>query len=151
MDKIDKQKRRDQKQAHRIRDPLILTQEFYKTVNYKPENIWRGTGANPWCPMHAAFFSVSSYKLWPCWFRGPCFPFLLLHSFCSSSVSFLYTEERDLVETSHLGLSFPRSFDLCNMSDCGSLYLLPSTAGGNISVDEWARNWFVSIAECHSM
>ena len=42
---------------------------------------------------------------------------------------------RDLMETSHLVLSFPRSLTLYTMSSCGSLCLLPSTVGGSVCDD----------------
>ena len=61
----------------------------------------------------------------------------------------LNTVERDLMETSHLGLSVLRYLTLCIMSGCGSLYLFPSAAGGSFSEDDWARHWSMSIAECH--
>lgn len=38
-------------------------------------------------------------------------------------------DRRDLMETSHIGLSVPRSHRLCTLSGWGSLYLLPSIVG----------------------
>jgi hypothetical protein len=55
----------------------------------------------------------------------------------------------DLIETSHLGLSVPRSFTFCVTSGCGSLHLFPSAAGGSFSEDGWARHWSMSIAGCY--
>lgn len=39
------------------------------------------------CSLHVTSVSMSSYVIWPCWFRGPCSPgvlhhLLLLYSFC---------------------------------------------------------------------
>jgi hypothetical protein len=50
----------------------------------------------------------------------------------SSSVGFLNPEGRDLMKTFYLGQSVPRSFSLCVMSGCGSLYLFPSAAGRSL-------------------
>ena len=44
----------------------------------------------------------------------------------SSAVRFLRHEERDLMETSHLGFSVSRSLTLYRISVCKSLYSLPS-------------------------
>lgn len=42
--------------------------------------------------------------------------------------STLSPKGRDLIDTSHLGLSISRSLMLCTLSGCGSLYLFPSTS-----------------------
>jgi hypothetical protein len=47
--------------------------------------------------------------------------------------SFLGPQGRDLLVTSHLGLSLPRSIILFTVSGCGPLYLFLSMAGGNFS------------------
>jgi hypothetical protein len=60
-------------------------------------------------PEHAASVSVSSWKLWAWRFRGPCF---LGVFYPSRSQDSLRPEGGDLQETSHLGLSVPRSLAL---------------------------------------
>lgn len=60
-------------------------------------------------------------------------PSLLGHSLSSAG--------RDLTETSYLGLSLPRSLTLCIMSDCGSLYSVPSAEGGGVSGESRTRHW----------
>jgi hypothetical protein len=78
--------------------------------------------------------------------RRPCFlgvlhPHWLLHSLSPLLQSFLNPEGSDLMETSHLGLTVPRSLTLWSLPSCGSLYLFPSAAGGGFSDDGWARHW----------
>lgn len=58
----------------------------------------------------------------------------------------LSLEERDLMETSCLGPSVPRSLTLCIMSDCGSLYLSTSVAGVSFSDDSYSWYWCVSMS-----
>lgn len=47
----------------------------------------------------------------------------------------LSSRERDLMETSHLYRTAPRSFILCVMSNYGSSYLFPSAARGSFLVN----------------
>ena len=59
-----------------------------------------------------------------------------LHPFsASSSYVSLSSKGRDLMVTSHVGLSIPMSLDLSIMSSCGSPYLFLSVAGGSLSED----------------
>lgn len=57
-----------------------------------------------------------------------------LFSASSSCVS-LSSKRRDLMVTSHLGLSIPMSLDLSVMPSHGSLYFFLSVAGGGLSED----------------
>lgn len=52
-----------------------------------------------------------------------------------SSCVFLSSKRRDLMVTSHLGLSIPMSLDLSVMPSRGSLYNFLSVAGGSLSED----------------
>lgn len=52
------------------------------------------------------------------------------------------------METSSWGLSVPRSLTLGILSGSGSLFLLPSTAKGRFSDEDWERCWFVNITGC---
>ena len=61
---------------------------------------------------------------------------------------FLSSVGRDLMETSHLGLSVPRSLTLCMLSGYCSLYLFLSAAWGEaslITAEQGTGLW----AECH--
>ena len=49
--------------------------------------------------------------------------------------SFLSSDGRDLLETSYLELSVPRSLTLIVMPGCGSQYLFPSASGESFSDD----------------
>lgn len=71
---------------------------------------------------------------------------LLLPPLLKNSLS---TEWRDMMETSHLGLSAPRSFTLCTLSSCRSLDFVPIYC--NRMFLQWypSKNWSISIAECH--
>lgn len=54
-------------------------------------------------------------------------------AFFPTLLYYLNPEWRDLIKTSHLEPSVPTSLTLCTLSECVSLYFLPSTAGGNLS------------------
>ena len=60
-------------------------------------------------------------------------PLLLLDS--------LNPEGRDLMKTSHLGLSVPRSLAFSIITGYGLLYLFLSVVGGRFSDDGWTRHW----------
>ena len=63
--------------------------------------------------------------------------------------SYLNPERRDLIEMPSFGPSVPRSFILCIMSVCGSLYVLPSTAEGRFSGDGQSRHCSMNTVEYH--
>lgn len=76
-------------------------------------------------------------------FLGPIF--LVLWVF-SGSLAFTFiltsllldsldSEERDLVETTHLGLNVPKTLTLCLISVSGSEHLFPYAAGRSFSDD----------------
>lgn len=89
--------------------------------------------SDPWGPVYVAL----AWELISCWRRGPLSPGVLVPS-SSYTVSTLKWGE--IWESSHLGLSVPRSL-LCTVSVCRCLYLPPPAAGGSISEDGWARLW----------
>lgn len=64
----------------------------------------------------------------------------------SAFSSAAFSRERDLMETSWLGLSALQIPSLSAQSGCGFLYLIPSAAGGSISDDGWAGHWSASLA-----
>ena len=88
---------------------------------------------------------------WSCWLEGlvgvfhPVWLLYFLH--------FLFLgfsgNPRDLMKTSHLGVSVPRFLTLCMLSGCGSLYLFLPTAQESFSEDGWARHWSMGITQCH--
>ena len=89
--------------------------------------------------MLGASVSVSSYARCVVDSEGHA---LLVSSIVSDSYNLplllqdsLSSERRDLMEVFYLGPNVPRSLILCVISDCGSLYLLPSAAGGSLSVN----------------
>ena len=82
-------------------------------------------------PACAATVSVSSHVLQSCciykalllWHLSyPLAVTISLHPLFQSSLS---PERRDLMKTSHLGLSMPRSLTFCTLFSCESLYLFP--------------------------
>lgn len=92
-------------------------------------------------PLHAAAVYVSSCqgrsycvkKDFLPW--GPLSPLALtalLLPFLQGSLS---PKRRDLMDTSHLRRSFSRSFTLCTLSHCRSLYLFASPTGRSSSDD----------------
>lgn len=71
---------------------------------------------------------------------------LLLPPLLQNSLS---TEWRDMTETSHLGLSAPRPFTLCTLSNCRSLDFIPIYCNGMFLQWYPSGNWSISRAECH--
>lgn len=112
------------------------------------------SGMEPYQPVRAASISVRSCELWPCWFRGSCVLSVLHPLRLRYFFRLLSWEVSDHCrEGFHRDISFraecSKVSHLCIMSGFGSLYWLPSIAGGRFSADGWARHWFLSIAECH--
>lgn len=62
---------------------------------------------------------------------------------------FLIPDGWNLMKTPHLGLTVARLAYSPSIVQLSALYFFPSTAGGRISDNGWARVWFLSIAECH--
>lgn len=90
--------------------------------------------------MHAASASVTepcSADLESLIFLVPSMPSdsYILHHILPLLQGFLSIERRDLIETSHLGQSIPRSLTLHIISGRGSLYLFPFDARGILSDD----------------
>lgn len=90
-----------------------------------------------------------------CWYRvlfscGPSSPLAVTFFLSPLLWGSLNLEGRDMMETSHLGLSLPRFLIICIMSGCES-HLFPSAAGG-INHHHWwwlTRHWFMSTAGYH--
>lgn len=79
-----------------------------------------------------------------------CFPSpLTLKIFLPLVQGSLSPEERELMETPHLGLSVSRSLTVCTLSRFVDLYLVSSTARERFSDGGGARHWSMGIAECH--
>lgn len=62
-----------------------------------------------------------------------------------------HKEERDFMEASHLGLSFPVSLTLCILSSHESLYLSQYTAWRSFFDDGWIGHWPVNLVKCHQV
>lgn len=92
-----------------------------------------------WCQCLCELMCVSlDVFSWPC-FLTVLLPFWLLQSYASPLPCPPSPKRKGLMKTAPLQWNVPVSLTLSTLSSCGSIYWLPSTAGGSFSDDGWMR------------